>query len=261
MWITLNISIAHHDIHVERQVLHRDLSHNNVMWTRDEANNVIGVLNDWDLAAYPHTDANPPEVSTKDRTGTLPFMARDLLRKDPAKHLYSHDLESFFYILMWCCINYRLGGLLPHTNVDKVLEQWRKTAANDGDFSPLRVIKMALFINWAGWDALMNSVKPDFRPLVETLNDLYEFFQSSQVEAVKQEGLRRRRKPSTLGIAEMESMVQQQASLEQFPSGKGPEQTTTLAGEIDPDGESDMFAPTGQTFDNFMGILHKHHWY
>ncbi|KAI0925017.1 hypothetical protein AcW1_010334 [Taiwanofungus camphoratus] len=38
------------------------------------------------------------------RTGTGPFMALDLLEKgDPPLHCYRHDLESFFFVLVWFC--------------------------------------------------------------------------------------------------------------------------------------------------------------
>ncbi|EUC60699.1 hypothetical protein RSOL_361000, partial [Rhizoctonia solani AG-3 Rhs1AP] len=41
--------------------------------------------------------------SSNPRTGTLPFMAIDLLVEAPPPHLYRHDLESFFYVLVWIC--------------------------------------------------------------------------------------------------------------------------------------------------------------
>ncbi|KAI0955472.1 hypothetical protein AcW1_010340 [Taiwanofungus camphoratus] len=38
------------------------------------------------------------------RTGTGPFMALDLLEKgNPPLHRYRHDLESFFFVLVWFC--------------------------------------------------------------------------------------------------------------------------------------------------------------
>ena len=99
---------------------------------------VTGVLCDWDLAeqktrdddvpstrayvlfAVPTTSTQnktsatqvsaetggPDNGATKprSRTGTGPFMAIDLLRKGPVPlHLYRHDLESFFYVLVYVC--------------------------------------------------------------------------------------------------------------------------------------------------------------
>lgn len=34
-------------------------------------------------------------------TGTVPFMAVDVLFNN--EHTYRHDLESFFYVLLWTC--------------------------------------------------------------------------------------------------------------------------------------------------------------
>ncbi|KAG1905121.1 uncharacterized protein F5891DRAFT_976669 [Suillus fuscotomentosus] len=55
----------------------------------------IGVLNDYDLSSL----ADEPGPRGNERTGTVPFMALDLLIKDgqqgEVKHLYRHDLESF----------------------------------------------------------------------------------------------------------------------------------------------------------------------
>lgn len=47
--------------------------------------------------------------SSNHRTGTLPFMAKDLLVRDPPPHMYRHDLESFFYVLVWICAEDQLG--------------------------------------------------------------------------------------------------------------------------------------------------------
>ncbi|CAG8504708.1 391_t:CDS:2 [Rhizophagus irregularis] len=39
------------------------------------------------------------------RTGTLPFMAIEILKHN-AEHTFQHDLESFFYVLCWICCEY-----------------------------------------------------------------------------------------------------------------------------------------------------------
>jgi hypothetical protein len=81
-----------------------------------------GVLNDWDLSYYrPFPDGNG-QVVGGERTGTLPFMALDLLTdkawKGNVQRLYRHDLEGFIWILPWVFlqfegtkrINCRLAG-------------------------------------------------------------------------------------------------------------------------------------------------------
>lgn len=39
----------------------------------------------------------------ENRTGTLEFMAIEILGQY-GRHSYRHDLESFFYVLLWICI-------------------------------------------------------------------------------------------------------------------------------------------------------------
>jgi hypothetical protein len=54
----------------------------------------MGVLNDYDLSSL----ANVQGPQGNERTGTVPFMARELLTEEgqrgKVKHLYRHDLES-----------------------------------------------------------------------------------------------------------------------------------------------------------------------
>jgi hypothetical protein len=64
---------------------------------RKEDGNVYAVLNDLDLAV----SVDVKSKSSKHRTGTTPFMAIDLLDRHPTAHMYRHDLESLFYVLVW----------------------------------------------------------------------------------------------------------------------------------------------------------------
>jgi len=77
-------------------VLHHDLSENNLI-KLGEGDVVKDILNDCHMVS--HVEANNEiQLSTAThRTGTIPFMAQDLLvDSDPPPHLYRHDLESFF---------------------------------------------------------------------------------------------------------------------------------------------------------------------
>jgi len=84
--------------------MHRDISLNNLM-LRVEGDKVYGVLNDFDLAVL--RDVQSP--SSKQRTGTKPFMAIDLLHRDAPIHMYRHDLESMFYVLLWITSRFHNG--------------------------------------------------------------------------------------------------------------------------------------------------------
>ncbi|KAG2341860.1 hypothetical protein BDR05DRAFT_1060724 [Suillus weaverae] len=93
-------------------VYHRDISPANLMWYRKNGK-LIGVLNDYDLSSL----ANAVGPQGNERTGTVPFMALDLLtpeaQRGEVKHLYRHDLESFMWCFIWVCLRYREGVLLP----------------------------------------------------------------------------------------------------------------------------------------------------
>ncbi|KAF5358711.1 hypothetical protein D9757_013024 [Collybiopsis confluens] len=94
----------HRWLYEHPRILHRDLSMANIMYRR-EGDNVYGVLNDFDLSSFrTRMDEGP---TSKHRTGTKPFMARDLLHADWDKvHRYRHDLESLFYIILILSCHY-----------------------------------------------------------------------------------------------------------------------------------------------------------
>ncbi|KAJ3509556.1 hypothetical protein NLJ89_g5161 [Agrocybe chaxingu] len=72
---------------------------------------IHGILNDFDLASELDAEGKVTASSANHRTGTLSFMAKDLLEDwpksvPPPTHHYRHDLESFFYILVWAMTQY-----------------------------------------------------------------------------------------------------------------------------------------------------------
>ncbi|KAG1717241.1 hypothetical protein EDB19DRAFT_1923676 [Suillus lakei] len=93
-------------------VYHRDVSAGNLMWYWKDGKR-MGVLNDYDLSSL--ADVQGPLGN--ERTGTVPFMALELLsakaQRGEVKHLYRHDLESFMWVFIWLCLRYRDGVLLP----------------------------------------------------------------------------------------------------------------------------------------------------
>jgi hypothetical protein len=82
----------------------------------------IGVLNDYDLSSTRDTPTG------KERTGTIPFMAMDLLTDEAiegkVEHLYRHDAESFIWVLTWVSLRYENGELKG-----KSLNGWLKVDA------------------------------------------------------------------------------------------------------------------------------------
>ena len=61
-----------------------------------EGNNVVGVLNDWDLATVLSSSA----THNTDRTGTIPFMALQLLESERVAQMFRHDAESFIWLFL-----------------------------------------------------------------------------------------------------------------------------------------------------------------
>ena len=77
---------------------HRDVSPPNIMYCRD-GDSVVGVLNNWDLAAALSVSPTP----NTDRTGTVSFMALELLSNEDTAHMFWHDTESFIWVFLWVC--------------------------------------------------------------------------------------------------------------------------------------------------------------
>ncbi|KAF8833735.1 hypothetical protein BDN67DRAFT_976454 [Paxillus ammoniavirescens] len=104
---------------------HRDVSCENLMY-HSVNGKVIGVLNDYDLASLMSSD-NP---LGKERTGTMLFMAIDLLDADgrdgKVKHLYRHDMESLVWVFVWICHQFKDGKLRTRGPLDA----WAKVDAS-----------------------------------------------------------------------------------------------------------------------------------
>lgn len=85
-------------------ILHRDISLANLMIPLSpRADGLRGFLLDLDLATLTtHTPSGAPH-----RTGTTEFMAIGVLLRAP--HRFHHDLQSFFYVLVWLCVYHRPG--------------------------------------------------------------------------------------------------------------------------------------------------------
>ena len=83
-------------------VHHGDISLKNLMYCISKDGGPLGIINDFDLATWiGHSTTN------NDRTGTIPFMAIDLLDGGLDRcipRLYRHDLESFSWVLAYITV-------------------------------------------------------------------------------------------------------------------------------------------------------------
>ncbi|KAH8930756.1 hypothetical protein BT69DRAFT_1188605, partial [Atractiella rhizophila] len=97
-----------HTAAVRRGILHRDISVGNILiFQKDEASEPEGLLIDWDVAQRMGKEWEPPGI---ERMGPFQFMAWELADNNTVEHLPEHDLQSFFYLLLWLALRYCPGA-------------------------------------------------------------------------------------------------------------------------------------------------------
>jgi len=97
---------AHRELFAKANILHRDISINNLMV--DPLDHNKGILIDLDLAVRVHGSDSRP-VGKLPPPGTITFRAIDLCKDNPRDVYYRHDLESFLYVLVWILTHYHQG--------------------------------------------------------------------------------------------------------------------------------------------------------
>ena len=115
---------AHKSLFLNRKILHRDVSVNNIILTDPkQTGGLSGMLIDFDLAVTVDEGGKNERTEEQVMTGTLEFIAIEILegalRKDTSgiEHTYRHDLESFFYVFLSVCIRYGWDdGKAPNQN-------------------------------------------------------------------------------------------------------------------------------------------------
>ncbi|KAG6844041.1 hypothetical protein H0H87_010365 [Tephrocybe sp. NHM501043] len=172
MEIYLDCVECHHASYTKGRVLHRDLSENNLMFKTASDGPKKGILNDWDLASEVEDDNEIRVSNANHRTGTLPFMARDLLVNDPPLHLYRHDLESFFYILIWAALHYDFAaGTKISSDQVSITRTW-----NDDVFRRNRSAKNDFLKERKRLDEVIASARKGCEPLIPWITSIWRLF-------------------------------------------------------------------------------------
>ena len=76
---------------------------------------ICGVLTDYDLSSWTHHLKKDNTRTSQHRTGTPPYMAIELLSGTSSTHLYRHDIESLFYVMLVTCCRDTFGLVQDET--------------------------------------------------------------------------------------------------------------------------------------------------
>ena len=163
--------------------MHQDLSPGNVMCqVLTEAGTQIKVIKlviiDFDLAT--RVDIVKGYTSPAHRTGTVPFMATDLIDDPHSPHYLRHDFESVFYIALWF-----ITRLPRRVSKDDIFVTW--------DLVPL--LKGSFWVQDRGWEEISKdhyTPTPTFQAYETWLHHIWEVFWNSKSAF----GNHRRAKPS-----------------------------------------------------------------
>lgn len=122
-----------------------------------------GFLIDLDYAQQHQGTSDNKQVNCI--TGTAPFMALELLLNNNICHTWRHDLESFFYVLIWLCTD----------NPNKELDSWIR-ALLERPYAKAKLVDIQLH-----FEDILKKFYTRFKPLknlVGTLRDIL-FFETS----------------------------------------------------------------------------------
>ncbi|KAJ4481247.1 hypothetical protein J3R30DRAFT_3700896 [Lentinula aciculospora] len=154
---------CHHWAWKYPQILHRDISHGNIM-VREKDGRKYGVLNDWDLAVFLNSQGDGP--TSKFRTGTKPYMSYEQHSDDwQGPHRFRHDLESVFYVilLLACLYSSPCEQYRPEIRTRYEYEEWLQ---QDDFFLYNHKHTVIINITW------QSSVMTFFKGFERWLNDL-----------------------------------------------------------------------------------------
>ena len=162
---------------------HGDISLGNLMYDfSHETGDPVGVVNDFDLASWVnHSTTN------NDRTGTIPFMAIDLLQgglESRVPRLYRHDLESFSWVLAYVTaadIEYKNQTI--KISPPPGAKVWFRD--NDDEERKAHVSSKLLFHSNYGWDLAVSARYDSYFSTVKNIAQYwFQFHESRKPERI-----------------------------------------------------------------------------
>ncbi|KAI0142834.1 hypothetical protein GGR57DRAFT_376041 [Xylariaceae sp. FL1272] len=157
---------CHRSLYHDARILHQDISPGNIIIINPkDSTHADGLLIDLDVAVE-IPSSSPSIPSTSSITGTRPFMAIGVLQGEP--HTYRHDLESFFYVLLWVLISKSLSKDEDNPPATSTLCRWGDSAVEFYEIATYKTQDMQ-----EGLPGIMNEIPPEYssvRPLIERLH-------------------------------------------------------------------------------------------
>ncbi|TFB07258.1 hypothetical protein CCMA1212_001248 [Trichoderma ghanense] len=156
---------VHRSLYLDGKILHRDISENNIIITDPEKSDGFkGMLIDLDLAK----EEGKGPSGARHRTGTMEFMAIEVLLG--TSHTYRHDLEAFFYVLIW--LSARRGWALSRAPAPRksCLSLWFT-----GSYQDIARVKRGDMSDQAGLEVILDEFPTEFnhvKPLCKKIRDI-----------------------------------------------------------------------------------------
>ena len=136
---------------------------------------VHGVLTDYDLSSWTRDLKSDYTKTSQQRTGTPPYMAQELLKGTSPLHLYRHDIESLFNIMLLMGARHTIGTPKGEKKPRVIMrgsralpyEKW----FNERCYLTLGSLKGAFLVDMQAIE--LSPVFEDFRPWLEDLQSCF----------------------------------------------------------------------------------------
>ncbi|KAK7044798.1 hypothetical protein R3P38DRAFT_2508887 [Favolaschia claudopus] len=184
-----DIVLGHRESFLERGILHRDISFNNLLLSA-KLEHGAGVIIDWDMARRLIDLLSGTSTTGDARTGTRAFQSVKVLLGSPqlGHHDHMDDLESIFYVLYYILYGYDTAGRrLPDEKLGRIAK-WENLSTEPG----LLAESKGFFIQNDDSQELTRFDGPYSQPLCDLTEGLQKFFRPRIALANGSVGARRR---------------------------------------------------------------------